>query len=226
MSAKLQSKQSLFIITSYFFPLLMIGVSIYCGKLLVNIEPIALDTMLLTWFREAGNNHQIVGSAWVIDLWRALTWMGNVWPRVILASVVIGVLILKKQIREGLFLGGLLLSGLLLSTVIKHWVNRPRPNLVPHLDLVSNASFPSGHAMNSTLFYCGLIVILSRYINISQLRWILISIMFSLTIFTGLSRIALGVHYPTDVLAGWLIGASWLIIWWRFSQQYQTSDAL
>lgn len=226
MPAKLQTKQSLFIITSYFFPLLMIGASIYCGKFLANEEPIALDTTLLYWFREAGDHHQIIGSAWLIDLWRALTWMGNVWPRVTLASIVIGILIFKKQIHEGLFFGALLLSGLLLSTVTKHWVNRPRPNLVPHLDLVANASFPSGHAMNSTLFYCGLIVILSRYINISQLRWILILLMFSLTIFTGLSRIALGVHYPTDVLAGWLIGASWLMLCWRLNQQYQTSYAL
>lgn len=190
--------------------LIIIGLNVLWGKLLVENGPIPLDNYLLLWFRKAENFHQVIGPDWLLGVWQGLSWLGNTWPRIIVACAVVGGLLIKKRTGDGLFLSTLLLSGLALSSAIKYWINRPRPDVVVHFDYITNTSFPSGHALNSTLFYCGLLVILSHHTHRPVIRWFFLIVMLGLTVLTGVSRIALGVHYPTDVMAGWLIGAAWL----------------
>src|SRR3546814_28809 len=108
----------------------------------------------------------------------------------------------------------------MLSTLIKHWVGRPRPDLVAHLDHVSSASFPSGHALNSALFYVGVAVLVAQFIHRRGPRWALYALAIGLSLAIGISRVALGVHYPSDVIASWVISAAWLWLWFGAASEY------
>ena len=105
-------------------------------------------------------------------------------------------------------------GGTALSSLLKLGFQRPRPELVPHTIQVYTASFPSGHAMLSAVTYLTLGALLMRV----QSRWTVKAYVLALAVLTtllvGASRVYLGVHWPTDVLAGWCIGAAWALICW------------
>jgi undecaprenyl-diphosphatase len=112
-------------------------------------------------------------------------------------------------------------GGLLLSNLLKWSYARPRPDLVPAIVQVYSASFPSGHATMSAVTYLALGVLLAEVHPARRFKLYFISLALVITVAVGLSRIYLGVHYPTDVLAGWCIGAAWallcriLLLWLR-----------
>lgn len=85
----------------------------------------------------------------------------------------------------------------------------PRPDLVAHLVEVHTTSFPSGHAMNSAITYLALGALLARAEEARRVRIFFMVVAIALTLAIGISRVYLGVHWPSDVLAGWCIGASW-----------------
>src|SRR5690606_40735909 len=92
--------------------------------------------------------------------------------------------------------------------------DRPRPDLLPQLDLVHTASFPSGHAMMSTLVYLTLAAIAARLTASTRLRLYVFAVAIAIALAVGLSRIFLGVHWTSDVLAGWALGAAWAALSW------------
>ena len=119
------------------------------------------------------------------------------------------------------------LGGLLVSHLLKDLYDRPRPELVPHLVPVSTASFPSGHAMLSAVVYLTLGALLARLVDAWWVKLYVIVAALGLTGLVGLSRVYLGVHYPTDVLAGWAAGLSWAILCWlavRYLQRHGMVD--
>lgn len=200
-------------------PLLLIATGAY-GLVLARDGPASFDVPLLLWFRVSGDAGQLAGPDGMLAVWQALSWLGDTLPRVVVAGLtVIGLLLLRRW-QSALFLAGILLSGIALSTALKHWVGRPRPQLVSHLDPVSTLSFPSGHALNSTLFYLAVAFMLAKFLRQRGERWTLYTIATSLSLATGVSRIALGVHFPTDVLAGWIISAAWLWLWIGLAKQW------
>jgi len=109
----------------------------------------------------------------------------------------------------------------LLSGILKLGVDRPRPDLVPHLVEEYTASFPSGHAMLSAVVYLMLGGLLSRVEGPRCIKIYVLSVSLILTFLVGLSRIYLGVHWPTDVLAGWCAGATWAVLCWRVALALQ-----
>jgi len=190
--------------------LLLIAVISVGGRVLTRSGPASFDEPGLLWFRVNGHPGQLAGPDWGITFWRSLTWLGNTTPRIIVAGLTVLWLLWLRRWHGALFLAGLLVSGIALSETIKHGVGRLRPQVVKHLDQVVSPSFPSGHALNSTLFLLAVALLVGRLPRARGARWILYSVAAGLSLAIGLSRIALGVHYPTDVLAGWLIGAAWL----------------
>ena len=119
------------------------------------------------------------------------------------------------------------LGGLLVSHLLKDLYDRPRPELVPHLTPVSTSSFPSGHAMLSAVVYLTLGALLARLVERWWVKLYVIVAALGLTGLVGFSRVYLGVHYPTDVLAGWAAGLSWAILCWlaaRYLQRHGMVD--
>ena len=153
----------------WLLPLLMlivIAATIACGFALTLDGPVNFDVPVLMWFRDTNNTAQLAGLPWMTQFWLSMTWLGNTTPRLVVASLAILGLVLLRRWRSALFVTGVLVSGIALSTLIKGWVGRPRPQLVAHLDQVSSMSFPSGHALNSTLFYLTITLIIAPLLTI------------------------------------------------------------
>jgi undecaprenyl-diphosphatase len=104
---------------------------------------------------------------------------------------------------------------------LKLGTDRPRPDLVAHLVEVHTASFPSGHAMLSAVVYLTLGGLLSRVERPRRIKIYVLSVAVILTLLIGVSRVYLGVHWPTDVLAGWCAGATWAMLCWRVALALQ-----
>ena len=112
---------------------------------------------------------------------------------------------------------GIILAGRALSVLQKHWIFRPRPDLETHLVVVKTSSFPSGHANSSMIFYVMLALILARG---SDRRRVAVGTAIALSLLIGLSRVMLGVHWPSDVIGGWAFGLLWLLLTLRLSERF------
>ena len=112
-------------------------------------------------------------------------------------------------------------GGTLLSTALKMGFERPRPDLVPHGTRIYTASFPSGHAMLSAVTYLTLGALLARVQKRRRVKALLLGLAILITLLVGMSRVYLGVHWPSDVLAGWCVGAAWAALCWFVALQLQ-----
>jgi undecaprenyl-diphosphatase len=113
------------------------------------------------------------------------------------------------------------IGGTFVSLLLKNLFDRPRPEIVPHLSHVMTSSFPSGHSMLAAVVYLTLGSLLAAVMPTRGLKVYVLAVAVLLTIFVGLSRIYLGVHYPTDVLAGWLAGLTWALVCWLAARWLQ-----
>ncbi|MGC4086140.1 MAG: phosphatase PAP2 family protein, partial [Vicinamibacterales bacterium] len=112
-------------------------------------------------------------------------------------------------------------SGEVLSELLKLWFARPRPAVVPHLRAVATGSFPSGHAMQSAIVYLTLGVLLTRVVAGSMTKIYCLVTAIIVTLLVGVSRVVLGVHYPTDVFGGWLLGFLWASIIFLVARRFE-----
>lgn len=155
-----------------------------------------------------------IGPGWVGEVARDLTALGSAVVLTLLTLSVVGYLLLLGKRRPALFLTAAVLGALLLSVLLKDFFARPRPEIVPHLSLVFSASFPSGHSMLSTAVYLTLGAMLARLQSSLLVKAYIQLWALLLAALVGLSRVYLGVHWPTDVLAGWAAGAAWAALCW------------
>lgn len=199
--------------------IILLSTSAY-GFLLTKNGPASFDAPILMWFRNGNNVTDLAGPDWIIKIWLFLTWLGDTTPRVIVTLLTVISLLLLHRWRNALFIIAVLASGITLSTVLKYWIGRPRPQIVPHLDHVNSMSFPSGHTFNSTLFYLVIVLVIAPLITRRYIRYSLYLAAFVLSIATGISRIALGVHWPTDVVAGWVVAAAWVFLCIKITKHY------
>jgi undecaprenyl-diphosphatase len=172
------------------------------------------DEWVLSSLRQANDPSQLKGPRWV--LWGAqdITALGS--PTVLGLTVlaITGYLFLQGLYRHGLFVFTASVGGWVLNWTLKMAFARARPSIVPHLREVVSSSFPSGHALTSAAIYLTLGALLMRIAEGRLTKYYCIAIAMSVTFLVGVSRVILGVHYPTDVLAGWLIGMSWALLCW------------
>src|SRR5262247_1860601 len=112
-------------------------------------------------------------------------------------------------------------GGGLLGEGMKWWFARKRPEITAHLVNVGSASFPSGHAMLALVTYLTLGALLARFVPRRRSRTYCIVVSLLLALLVGLSRVYLGVHYPTDVLAGWSAGLAWALLCWLAARYLQ-----
>jgi undecaprenyl-diphosphatase len=130
----------------------------------------------------------------------------------LLTLATVGYLILIRQRAAALLTVLAIGGGSLFSSLLKSGFDRPRPDLVPHAVEVYSASFPSGHAMLATVTYLTLGALVARVQSSRRVQIYLLLWAVALSLLIGASRVYLGVHWPTDVLAGWCIGTAWAVL--------------
>ena len=177
-------------------------------------EAHAFDRAILLVMRTPADLADPIGPRWVEELGRDLTALGGVGILVLLTAAVIGYLLLAQRPREALLVLVAVGGGMLLSTLLKLGFDRPRPDLVAHEAEVYTASFPSGHSMMAAVTYLTLGALLARIHARRTIKVYFLAVAVLLTVIVGVSRVYMGVHWPTDVLAGWSAGAVWALLCW------------
>ncbi|HRK18786.1 MAG TPA: phosphatase PAP2 family protein [Hyphomicrobiaceae bacterium] len=153
--------------------------------------------------------------AWFSYLARDLTSLGGVTVLSLLVTSIIGFLLLRGHRRTAVALLAITVSGWLMSHALKIAIARPRPDLVPHGMIETTASFPSGHSFVSMVVYVTLGAMLARVEADRRVRAYLFYLALAVSIVIGTTRIFLGVHWPSDVIGGWMLGLLWVIIGMR-----------
>ena len=174
----------------------------------------ALDRQVLLAMRESSDPADPRGPRWVEEMGRDFTALGGVAVLTLVSIAVALFLWMAGRPRSVALLVIAVAGGEILSLLLKRGYARPRPELVPHGSLVYTASFPSGHAMMSAVVYLTLGALLARVLPRRRMKFLVLACALGATALTGVSRVYLGVHWPTDVLAGWSIGASWAVACW------------
>jgi undecaprenyl-diphosphatase len=180
-----------------------------------------IDDRILMALRERDNPADPIGPPWLEELGRDMTALGGVLVLTTLTAAVLGFLLIQRKSHAALFLAVATGGALVASLVLKNSFDRPRPDVVPHLSDVMTSSFPSGHSMLSAAIYLTLGAMLARMSEQKRLKLYFLAIAMVLTSLVGLSRVYMGVHYPTDVLAGWTIGLAWAVLCWLAARRLQ-----
>lgn len=172
-----------------------------------------LDMAVLMSFRSAGNPTELIGPEWFEEMVRDVTALGSYAFVIIVMVASLGYLFLIRKYHLALLLLGAELGGILLSNLLKYGFNRPRPG-IDHAAQVFTPSFPSGHATLAAVTFLTLGALLTRVNADRRAKVYFLSIAVILTVMVGMSRMYLGVHYPSDVIAGWCIGSAWASLCW------------
>lgn len=175
-------------------------------------DTMAFDRLVIASLRDAANPAIPLGPHWLDTAMLDLTAFGGVSGLTILTVIVAGYLLVAGKKATALFLIAAVASGATLGTLLKLGFDRPRPEIVAHLVQVNTTSFPSGHAMNSAVVYLTLGALLARTQPDRRVRTYIVAVAIALTAVIGFSRVYLGVHWPSDVLAGWVVGAIWAVL--------------
>jgi undecaprenyl-diphosphatase len=180
-----------------------------------------VDETLMRAFRAPGNPGVLRGPAWVEGSVRDITALGGMTVLVLFTLAVAVFLGVRRQTHALVLVVVASLGGLLLSNGLKLVFQRPRPDVVPHLARVDSTSFPSGHAVSSAVVYLTLGALLSQLVQPRKQKAYFLGVACVLTFLVGLSRVVLGVHYPSDVLAGWAAGLAWALVCWMAASWLQ-----
>jgi undecaprenyl-diphosphatase len=191
---------------------------LYLAGEVIEGETLRFDTWLLLALRVPGDITDPLGPAWIEEMFRDFTALGGVGVLSLLTLISVGYLWLTGQRRVALFLLFAILGGLLLSSMLKSGFDRPRPDLVSHGSHIYTSSFPSGHSMLSAVVYLTGGALLAMVHSAHRVRVYLVGCSILTTLLVGVSRVYLGVHWPSDVLAGWAAGAAWAAACWLVAQ--------
>ncbi len=174
----------------------------------------AFDVAILLALRERGDTADAIGPPWFEAAVGDVTALGGYAVLTLLVAGVAVYLLSAGRRGAALLVAGSVISGALVTSLLKLGFDRPRPDLVAHLSHAQNSSFPSGHATLAAITYLTLGVLLARTHARRRIKVLVMTYAVTLTLLIGASRVYLGVHWPTDVLAGWALGAAWAALWW------------
>ena len=186
----------------------------------------AFDESVLLALRDPNNPSYTIGPAWVQIMFRDITSLGGYAVVMLISLAVVGYLLMDGKHGAVLWVLASVGGGAVLSNVLKLAIERPRPDLVARLVEVNTTSFPSGHATLAAVTYLTLGALLSRVEARRRAKIYVLTVAVVLTFLIGVSRIYLGVHWPTDVLAGWCVGAAWAMLCWRLALALQRSGRI
>lgn len=177
-------------------------------------ESAGFDQAVLEALRVPGDPAEPVGPAWFDLAVFDLTALGSIAVLVTVALIAGGYLMLCRQYGKAALLGVALGGGVVLSEALKGVFARSRPPEAYWMADAVNHSYPSGHALLSAVVYLTIGVMLARAVKLRTLRIYVVAAATMLVVVVGLSRVYLGVHWTTDVLAGWSVGAAWACVLW------------
>lgn len=174
----------------------------------------AFDTALLLALRNPADLSDPIGPPWLEETALEITALGG-YPLIVLTlAAVIGFLLVTRRPGPALYALLSVAGGTVVSQLLKSLYDRPRPDLVAHLDTIHTASFPSGHAMMSTVAYLTLAALIVRIVVSRAARVYVLVVAVLVSLAVGVSRVYLGVHWPSDVAAGWALGVAWASLSW------------
>jgi undecaprenyl-diphosphatase len=184
------------------------------ASLITHGETRTVDVALLLALRNPANIAQPIGPDWLPEVMRDFTALGGVAVLALLTLSVIGYLLLLRQTHLVVLVAVAIGGAVILNMLLKQGFDRPRPDLVPHATQVYSTSFPSGHSMVSAATYLTLAALVASVQPKRRLKIFFMAVASVVMVLVGISRIYLGVHWPTDVLGGWTAGATWALICW------------
>lgn len=185
---------------------------IWFGHELVEGDGARIDQAILLAMRSGGHP---IGPAWLPSAVRDVTALGSTTVLTFLVLVTAIFLRLAGRMRTALLLIAATALGSLTVETIKALVSRSRPDLAGRLMEETSKSFPSGHAALSAIVYLTLATLLFPVLPNRRIRAFVLIVALTLTLSVGVSRVYLGVHWPSDVVAGWAFGGVWAMLWWR-----------
>lgn len=211
-------------------PLFLLALALIAGGIWVFVELAdevtegeipTFDEWALRSMRQADDPATPIGPPWLHEFGRDITALGGVAVLTLFTLAVAGYLVLVRKYHALILMLVATVGALILSSILKEIFGRERPDIVPHLSIVHSASFPSGHSMMASAVYLTLGVLMARLVPRRVLKTYFIMIALILALLVGVSRIYMGVHYPTDVLAGWTLGLVWALLCWVVARYLQ-----
>lgn len=187
------------------------------GKILTEVlegESRAVDEFILLKMRDAVDPSNPWGPGWLEEMMRDITALGGTAILTLVTLSTVIYLVAKQKRGQALYLFCAVSSGMVLSNLIKMGIDRPRPELVPHGSIVYLPSFPSGHSLISAVVYLTLGALLAEVHSARRMKYYFMGLASVIVILIGVSRVYLGVHWPSDVLAGWMMGLAWALLFW------------
>ena len=181
----------------------------------------AFDDGVLRMLRSEHDPAVPIGPTWLVQAAIDVTALGGTTVPALFLVIVVGYLALEHRYDAIVVVVVAAVGAGILGEGLKVWFARARPQIVPHLVHVGSASFPSGHSMLAVVTYLTLGALLARFIPRRRSRTYCVVVALMLALLVGLSRVYLGVHYPTDVLAGWSAGLAWALLCWLVARYLQ-----
>lgn len=177
-------------------------------------ETAAIDRGLLLALRAPGDPADPIGPRWVEEAMRDITALGGFTVLTLLTIVAALLLYFHERRREALIFTGTVIAAQLSCDLLKGVYDRARPDLVSHGSYVYSQSFPSGHSAMAAAVFLILATVTASVEPRRRTKALIYGVAIGGVIAVGFSRVYLGVHWPTDVLGGWVLGASWALIAW------------
>lgn len=175
------------------------------------------DRMVATAMQGGGPGYDPIGPIWLPEFARDVTALGSYAFLGFLSFAIIGYFLLTDRRAHAALVAASVLGGVVISNLLKSGFDRARPDIATEVK-VFTASFPSGHAMLSALSFLTLGALLAQGSDDTRVKTYIAALAIILTVAVGTSRVYLGVHYATDVLAGWCVGSAWALLCWTLAQ--------
>jgi undecaprenyl-diphosphatase len=205
---------ALFLAASAIWTFLEIDAHFVAGR------PNAIDTRILLAFRTESDPTDPLGPQWVEGAARDITALGSLGVLSLVVAGTVTYLFLARQPLKAWTLLAAMLGGIAASTMLKSIFGRPRPDLPLHQVDVYSSSFPSGHAVMAAVTYLTLGAMFARGLRTHVLKAYVMLVALALTLLVGVSRVYLGVHWPSDVVGGWSLGAAWALLCWAAAEWF------
>jgi undecaprenyl-diphosphatase len=181
---------------------------------MVEGDTTAMDQHLLLMLRQPNNLSDPIGPRWVEESMRDVTALGGFTFLTLATLVAVLLFSFHGKRRQAWILAGAVLAAQVSSEILKTFYDRPRPTLVPHGSFVYTQSFPSGHSTLSAAVFLTLATLIASVEKRASSKILIYVLALLVTVAVGVSRVYLGVHWPSDVLAGWSLGATWAFGAW------------